>query len=478
MMTKMKSDLHNLLTLARSTGCPEDQMGLFLRAGYVPQPKQLQFHAAARLCDGDDGPKEIGFGGARGPGKSHALLAQMGLDDCQRIPGLKCLLLRRVGKAVRESFEDLRTKVLFGVVHKYRRGDGVLEFANGSRIILGHFKDDRDIDNYLGLEYDLIGVEEATTLSSSKYKTINTCRRTTKDDWRTRTYSNANPGGIGHAWYKQRFIVPYRDGRANGTRFIPGTVDDNVFVDSDYVRTLDDLIGWQKRAWRHGDWDVMAGQYFTNFNHNIHAIEPIDIPYHWRIWLAMDYGFVHWNIIYLLAQSDDGILYVVDEYAARRQLVPQVVNGLRAMIARHNIDDNVLADFIAGQDVFAKSGRSEATIAEQWAKHKFSLTPANMDRVNGAAAILARLGDVDNGIPPRMYIFKTCGMLLDCLPILEHNPRRPGDVLKVNADEDGIGGDDAYDALRYGVMAVDDTRGVVELAYDISPEWERMWERR
>ena len=31
----------------------------------------------------------------------------------------------------------------------------------------------------------------------------------------------------------------------------------------------------------------------------------------------------------------------------------------------------------------------------------------------------------------------------------QHDPNRPEDVLKVNADEDGVGGDDAADALRY-----------------------------
>jgi hypothetical protein len=32
---------------------------------------------------------------------------------------------------------------------------------------------------------------------------------------------------------------------------------------------------------------------------------------------------------------------------------------------------------------------------------------------------------------------------------LQHDPNRPEDVLKVDADEDGVGGDDAADCLRY-----------------------------
>jgi hypothetical protein len=39
--------------------------------------------------------------------------------------------------------------------------------------------------------------------------------------------------------------------------------------------------------------------------------------------------------------------------------------------------------------------------------------------------------------------------LIETLPILQHDPHRPEDMLKVDADDDGVGGDDAADALRY-----------------------------
>jgi hypothetical protein len=39
--------------------------------------------------------------------------------------------------------------------------------------------------------------------------------------------------------------------------------------------------------------------------------------------------------------------------------------------------------------------------------------------------------------------------VIETLPALQHDPSRPEDVLKVDADEDGVGGDDAADALRY-----------------------------
>src|SRR5512133_2437892 len=155
-------------------------MDNFVKAGITLQERQLVASAAARLCDRPDGPTAVGFGGARGGGKSHWLLAQMGADDCRRVPGLKGLLLRKVGKANMEHFEDLRRRLFTGVEHEFSACRGVLTFANGSRIIAGHFQAEKDIDAYLGLEYDVIGIEEATTLTSRKYHDISTCCRSSK----------------------------------------------------------------------------------------------------------------------------------------------------------------------------------------------------------------------------------------------------------------------------------------------------------
>src|SRR5512142_2913133 len=151
------TELERYFALAQSAGCPRDQMRNFAKANVVLQPRQLAASAAARLCDGADGPTQVGYGGARGGGKSHWLLAQMGADDAQRAPGLKCLLLRKVGKANTEHFEDLRRRVFVGLRQEFSAYRGLLTFANGSRIVAGHFQAEKDIDAYLGLEYDVIG---------------------------------------------------------------------------------------------------------------------------------------------------------------------------------------------------------------------------------------------------------------------------------------------------------------------------------
>jgi hypothetical protein len=63
--------------------------------------------------------------------------------------------------------------------------------------------------------------------------------------------------------------------------------------------------------------------------------------------------------------------------------------------------------------------------------------------------VLHRFADPESGFPPSLFIHRRCSRLLECLPSLQHDPNRPEDVLKVDADEDGVGGDDAADTLRY-----------------------------
>jgi hypothetical protein len=429
-------------------GCPRDQVKNFLRAGVVLQPRQLVASAAARLCDRADGPTAIGYGGARGGGKSHWLLAQMGADDCQRVPGLKCLLLRKVGKANIEQFEDLRRRLFGRLKHEFSAYRGVLAFKNGSRIIAGHFQSEKDIDAYLGLEYDVIGVEEATTLTSRKYQDISTCCRTSKPNWRPRIYSTTNPGGVGHAWYRTRFVVPMLQGGERDTRFVPARVGDNAFNNPEYRRILEGLTGWQKRAWLDGDWDIAAGQFFTTFRRDIHVVSDFDDSRAREWFCALDYGFAHYTVVLLGCTDSDGNVFIVDEHAERLWLPQRHSVAVKAMLARHSLDTLRLRRFVAGADVFSRQSDG-TTIAAQYAKLGINLRVANTDRVNGWAEILEMLGDMDAGIRPKLFIHQRCRRLVETLPALQHDPNRPEDVLKVDADEDGVGGDDAADALRY-----------------------------
>ncbi len=448
---------------ARRAGVPRDQIERFIRGGYVAQPHQLLWHAAARRADSDDGPDMIGVGGRRGPGKTHAMFAQVAIDDCQRIDGLKFLFLRKVLKAARESFEDVRRKVLYATPHNYKIQSGVIEFPNESRIVLGHFKNENDIDNYLGVEYDGAVIEEFTQLGKAKVEMIRGSIRTPRTDWRPRIYATTNPGGIGHQHFRSTFVLPWRAGNERETLFLPASADENRYLDAGYRRWLGNLSGTLGRMWRDGDWDVAGGAYFTNWQHDKVVCAPIPKPpSHWRFWLSMDYGFHHWTMVYLLAQTDDGTIIILDELAMRHSLVSQVAGGVMEMLARNGVQKYQIVAFAAGRDCFSRESTGR-TIADSWQDEDWELAPAMVDRKAGAAEWLRRLGS--DSVPCTIQITTRCPRLIETVPMMLSNPNDPEDVLKIDCDEDGEGGDDAYDAARYGVMVPAESSGFA-LSYD------------
>jgi phage terminase large subunit len=208
-------------------------------------------------------------------------------------------------------------------------------------------------------------------------------------------------------------------------------------------------------------------QFFTTFRREAHVINEFDDTRAREWFCALDYGFTHYTVCLLGCTDGDGNVFIVDEHAERLWLPQRHAAGIHAMLARHGVsvegrepraECRTLARFVAGADVFSKQSDG-TTVAAQYARQGITLRCANTDRINGWAEILQRFGDVDAGIKPTLFIHRRCARLLECLPSLQHDPNRPEDVLKVDADEDGIGGDDAADTLRY--LVATKTRSVV-----------------
>ena len=93
--------------------------------------------------------------------------------------------------------------------------------------------------------------------------------------------------------------------------------------------------------------------------------------------------------------------------------------------------------------------RFRSTVALAYERSGIRLRVASMDRMNGWAEVMQGFGEVEARISPKLFLHSRCGRLIETLPALQHDPNRPEDVLKVDADEEGVGGDDAADCLRY-----------------------------
>ena len=452
-----------MVQAAIAAGCPRDQVMNFWNAGYIPTPKQWEFHAAARQADIKGLADDIGIGGARGGAKTHGVFAQIALDDCVRVPESKWLYLRKVKKAARESLQDLCRKVLKTTNYRPNWQEGIIRLLDsGSTIIAGHFQNESDIDQYLGQEYDGVVIEEYTQLSDKKIELIHGSVRSSKPHWRPRKYNTTNPGGVGHGDFKKKFVLPYREKRERYTRFIPMSYKDNSFFDEGYIRYLERLTGILGKMWRDGDWDTGAGQFFVHWNYGEHVIpaqrwQYHRLPAHYPLWAGFDYGWSHPTSVHFFTAIGQDI-YTIGEHGQSYWLPKQHAAQLGEMVERFGRTLNQV-EFYAGHDCFA-TRHTGRTIADDYAEEGIRMRPAIIDRVQGAAAMLSRLGNAAEGQPATWRILDTCPKLAEVMPGMQTNPAHPQDVLKVDAGEDGEGGDDPYDSARYGLMAAGGMIGV------------------
>jgi len=142
------------------------------------------------------------------------------------------------------------------------------------------------------------------------------------------------------------------------------------------------------------------------------------------------------------------------EIAHRKHYPGEIAVDVFAVLAQYGLKLEDLEVFTVGSDVFAKRGEAKKSIAEQYASEGITLTAALTgpgSRIAGAQHLSRMLGNPKRGIMPTVQITKNCPMLVDTLPTLQRNPNKPEDVLKMDADSDGEGGDDAYDGWRYGL---------------------------
>ena len=160
----------------------------------------------------------------------------------------------------------------------------------------------------------------------------------------------------------------------------------------------------------------------------------------------------HPTVFLLFAKDDDGNVYVLDEYLRAGAFPQEHAAAVKAMLERNNVDETPLLDPRAGPDVFSR--HTKRTIADRYADEGLYLKPAVTDRIQGANEIRTRLGDPERGLQPSLFITTNCSRLIECLTELQHDPANPEDVLKTNVNQYGQGGDDTYDALRYGLMSI------------------------
>lgn len=375
------------------------------------------------------------YGGARGGGKSFVARIKAILLALY-YPGIQILLLRRTLNELRENHvmplqKELKCKQKEKIA-QYKSQEKVFDFPNGSRIILGYCDNEADVLQYQGQAYEAIFIEEATHFTEFQFNCLKESNRLSgqcRKQIKPRMYLTCNPGGVGHTWVKRLFID--RDFSENEDpkeyKFIPALVYENEYImknDPNYVKALESLPEDRRRAMLYGDWDIFEGQFFTEFKRNIHIIEPFEIPKDWYVYFVIDYGLDK-LAGYWIAVDYNSNAYVFREVYESNLLVSEARDKIKEMT------NESIYLYLAPPDLWNRHKETGKSTADIFAEGGIDLYKTNNDRIQGWLQMkewLKPYKDEQGYVTAKLKIFNTCKNLIRCLPQIQHDTKKVGDI--------------------------------------------------
>jgi hypothetical protein len=335
---------------------------------------------------------------------------------------------------------------------EYKVGAHEWHFKSGAVLRLRHAENELDFPRYQGWSLSWVGFDELTNWSNLKFYQMMKSRLRGPAK-RKRFRCTANPGGVGHDAVKQYFITagPPRTlihGDNGATRmFIPARVQDNKILmqnDPDYVDRLrevgdPDLV----KAWLEGDWDSIVGAYFSLWTKDV-QVPSFEIPEHWPLIGALDYGESAPSAFLLATTDYDGNLYVISEYYQGNATASQHAYEINKLIETCPFTGGRRPSIIVcDPSMFVRRRLSEVinnSPADIFRQNGLYLTRGANERIAGWRVVNDAL------LKQRVYAFSGwTENLCRTMPSLPRDRRNPEDV-------DTKSEDHAADALRYLMM--------------------------
>lgn len=422
---------------------------------------------------------EVFFGGARGGGKTDGCFGDWMAHSATFGEAAVGVFFRRTFVQLSEAIA--RSQELFPKLGAKWRGDEARwVMPGGARLMFRHLDKDADAENYQGHNYTRLYFEELTNYPSPA--PINKLKATLRSKVGAHVGMRAtgNPGGPGHNWVKHRYITPcptgYKVLLENYTNpftkeqvtldrvFIPSKLSDNRLLmenDPQYVARLYQAGSKQLvQAWLMGEWDIIDGAYFDEFNAEKHIL-PAEwlgkLPPYSTCFRAMDWGFAKPYSIgwYVVSDGSWGlppgaIIKFWELYGSNGQPnvgVRQNADIVAGLIRKTEEELWNRFQLRASQGVIDPAAYIQdggPSIGETMAKEGVMWMRADNKRIPGWQQVRARLTGA--GGRPLLYFLETCNDSIRTLPTLQHDDRNMEDL-----DTDGE--DHAADELRYACMS-------------------------
>jgi hypothetical protein len=434
-----------------------------LALAWSPQPKQKILV--------DCPYPEILFGGSRGGGKTNGVLGKYGLKASQ-YPSVNAIFFRKEMPQADDLIEEAKD-IYCRIGATWHRQERLFRFPTGGRVRFRPLESDTDAEKYQGQNISDACVEEAGNYTSpSPIDKLFGCLRS-KTGIPTQLILTANPGGVGQTWIKRRYIDPaplgmtrlvrhLPDGKEHNFIYIPSRVSDNQKLlerDPSYITRLH-LVGNPElvRAWLDGDWNVIQGAYFPEFNALNHILAPFSIPKHWQRIKAFDWGYnSKYCILYgaISTGKDDAgneVPHEKGKIIIYREIVGSgEINKEIARKIKFYEQEETLTQSTADPAIFANQGGR--SINSDFQDEGIYWTPADNDRISGWQQIRIRLK------LNMIAFFANCKYIIETLPAQCISKTKPEDL-------DTEGDDHGADTLRYLCK-------LRNIPYDYKPETKR-----
>jgi len=434
----------------------------------------VQNRLMAAVTDGVS--RIIGFGGGIRGTKTWGSLSTL-IMLCRVYPGSRWAIIRKDLQRLRDttipSFDKLRIRT-GGFVGQVNQSNWNATCTNGSVLLFRGENIDKDPEllRFHGYEVNGFLNEEADEVSErtlvKEMERAGTWIIPDRKDQPPQYILNTfNPCSN---WPRRRFYIPWRDRSiAPPYAFIPSTAADNPYISDAQREAWKEMPENEYRRFVMGDWDALSSAYYDTLNSQVHLISRTDLPAkwpeHWHYWGSFDWGYRHWAVMGAWATDPDGTDYLLDSHWLRLKQDDELAKEYREVLPRR-----CLSEVYAGEDCWAKDrarGGSGISTFEVFNDHGIILLRADTDKINGGRAVNRQLKVHENG-KAGVYIVRTVGNLRgfdqlgDIMPD-ERDIRKPA---KLDADPNGVGGDDFADMFRYGIATRTEANGVQRTPFD------------
>ena len=239
----------------------------------LPHPRQQDF--LNLMCE------EALFGGAGGAGKSHTLLVWLG--EGVEVEGYTGIFFRRTYPQLTTGNDSpwvISQEMYRALGGEPNESTHTWKFPSGAQIVFRHLQHANSVYNYQGPAFHRVAFDELTQYSEEMYTYLfSRMRKHAGFPIPCGIRSATNPGGLGAAWVRKRFVtqeaidfIASLDLKAPtppntvfwpspDTAFVPARVVDNPTIDvDDYLSRLKRKCGPVLAAQiAAGDWTVSEG---------------------------------------------------------------------------------------------------------------------------------------------------------------------------------------------------------------------------